>query len=88
LIEWDREYNEIRPGSETCERLAQWFRTHAEVVVEAMELPELTSADLNEHVTRGPIEGLVDTFERGYDLACDRLRALQPQPPTTREVGR
>jgi hypothetical protein len=27
LIDWDLEYNEIRKGSDTCARVAEWFRS-------------------------------------------------------------
>jgi hypothetical protein len=68
-----------RPWSkkETMERLLAWARTHAEVVVEAAtELPEL---DPKERAQTPFSNG----FVHGYEYARDRLRALQPQPPTT-----
>ena len=59
-----------------------WACTHAEVVVEAAtELPEL---DPKERAQTPFSNG----FVHGYEYARDRLRALQPQPPTTWEVGR
>jgi hypothetical protein len=66
-----------------------WARTHAEVVVEAVVLP-----DVPDRKTMDPdfdVDGTgmsdCDLVIRGYNLAVSRLRALQPQPATTREAG-
>jgi hypothetical protein len=68
LIDWDLEYNEIRKGSDTCARVAEWFRSRLRLAS-----PERT-AKISHHLDWMPIQQTT-----GYMIAMDALNESQAQ---------